>query len=425
MKIIHTSDWHLGAKLHDEDRTEEHQAFLDWLVETLKAERPDALVVAGDIFDTSAPSATSMQMFNTFLARAVRDAGCGHIVVTGGNHDSPSWLGVSRPLLKGFGIDVIPAGADDPADECVTIERDGRVALVIAAVPFLRESELTNLVRRDGDTRTHDELVRDGLAEHCRRVVEAACGKASGAPVVMTGHCVLSGSQLSDDSSERMRGIVRDPENDTVGGVKSVAFDSLPRVDYLALGHLHVPQKVMGLDTAQYSGSPIPMSFSEAGTPKRVLAVTLGERNGDPVSVAEIHVPCFRALERLGGTPEDVFKALEGIVKRNGPAYVSVEVTKGEGDLSPWWPKFEGAVAGIENVKIVSERDLRKKAAEGSGLVGLARMNETLATIDVKEIARVRLSEENLTDEERSVFMKMIEEVIAEVDAGAEIDAAK
>ena len=383
MKIIHTSDWHLGARLHEEDRSAEHVAFLEWLLEQIKAERPDALLVAGDVFDTTAPSASAMKAYHSFVVRAYSEAGCRNIVITGGNHDSPSWLGMSRQILECVGATVVPAREDEPEREC--------------------------------DDRTHDELVRAGFAEHCRRVVAAARAKAGDAPVVMMGHCVISGSRLSDDVSERQRGVVSDT---VVGGVKSVDFDALPSVDYLALGHLHVPQRVAGRDVARYSGSPIPMSFSEAGAQKQILVVTLGEKSGDAVCVEERPIPCFHALARVVGAPEVVLARLEELACAGVPTYVEVSVSEGEGDLSPWWAKFATAVAGHPEIKILVERDRREKMAAGSGLEGLAEANENLSTLDELAVARARLSEENLTDEDRMAFEGLLAEVIAEVKSG-------
>ena len=417
MKIIHTSDWHLGARLHEEDRSAEHGVFLDWLLEQLKEERPDALLVAGDVFDTSAPSASAMKAYHSFIMRAYSEAGCRNIVVTGGNHDSPSWLGMSRQILECLGTTVVPAGEDEPERECVLVERDGRPALAIAAIPYLRESELANLVRQEGESRTHDELVRAGYAEHCRRVVSAARAKAGTAPVVMMGHCVLSGSTLSDDMSERQRGISKEA---VVGGVKSVDFDALPSVDYLALGHLHVPQRVAGRDAARYSGSPIPMSFSEAGTQKQILVVTLGEKSGDAVRVEERPVPCFHALARLEGTPEEIEARLKELAHENAPVFVDVMVTKGEGDLSPWWTKFAAIASEHPEVKILVERDRREKVALGAALEDIAAANDELSKLDEMAIARARLAEENLTEADREVFAGMLAEVIAEVKAGGE-----
>ena len=415
MKIIHTSDWHLGARLHEEDRSAEHVAFLEWLLEQIKAERPDALLVAGDVFDTTAPSASAMKAYHSFVVRAYSEAGCRNIVITGGNHDSPSWLGMSRQILECVGTTVVPAGEDEPERECVLVERDGHPALAIAAIPYLRESELANLVRQEDETRSHDELVRAGFAEHCRRVVAVARAKAGDAPVVMMGHCVISGSRLSDDVSERQRGVLSDT---VVGGVKSVDFDALPSVDYLALGHLHVPQRVAGRNAARYSGSPIPMSFSEAGTQKQILVVTLGEKSGDAVRVEERPIPCFHALARVVGSPEAVLARLEELACAGVPTYVEVSVSEGEGDLSPWWAKFAAAVAGHPEIKILVERDRREKMAAGSGLEGLAETNENLSTLDELAVARARLSEENLTDEDRMAFEGLLAEVIAEVKSG-------
>jgi exonuclease SbcD len=415
MKIIHTSDWHLGAKLKDEDRAEEHRAFLDWLFEQMKEEKPDALLIAGDVFDTAAPSASAMKMYHEFIAHAILEAGCRNIVITGGNHDSPSWLGMSRTPLECMGAMVIPAAEDDIGRECVFIERDGRVALAVAAIPYLRENELANLVRRENDERSHDELVRAGYAEHCRRAVAEARAKAGTAPVVMMGHCVLSGSRLSDEVSERQRGIFRESE---VGGVKSVDFDTLPEVDYLALGHLHIPQKVAGRDAARYSGSPIPMSFSETDAPKQILVVTLGEKSGDAVSVVEKPVPCFHALERLEGSPEEIEKRLLELAIGDAAVFVEIGVTSGEGDLSPWWAKYAAIQAEHTNIEILTERDRRKLVAIGTGLEALAAAGGDLAALDEMSVARARLDEEKPTDEDRATFERLLEEVIAEVKSG-------
>ena len=414
MKLIHTSDWHLGARLHEEDRAAEHKAFLEWLLGQIQEEKPDALLVSGDVFDSAAPSASAMKLYHEFVVRAIHEAGCPHVIVTGGNHDSPSWLGMSKPALECLGASVVPAGEEEVEKECVVVERDGHVALVVAAIPYLRESELANLVRREDETRTHDELVRAGYAEHCRRVVAAAREKAGPAPVVMMGHCVLSGSTLSDDVSERQRGVSK---NVTVGGVKSVDFDALPAVDYLALGHLHVPQKVAGRDVARYSGSPVPMSFSEVGTPKQILVVTLGEKSGDAMSVVERPVPCFHALAHVEGAPEEIEAKLKELAREARPVFVDVMVTKGEGDLSPWWAKFAALASEHPEIKILVERDRREKVAAGTGLEDIAAANDDLSTLDEMAIARARLREENLTDVDREAFEGMLAEVIQEVKA--------
>jgi len=419
VKIIHTSDWHLGARLHDEDRAVEHAAFLDWLVGVLKAERPDVLLVAGDVFDSAAPSASSMKAYHEFVMRAVGEAGCRNVVVIGGNHDSPSWLGMSRAVLQCVGVTVIPAGEDEIERECVLVRHGGRVVLAIAAVPYLREAELANLVRTEGDARTHDELVRAGYAEHCRRAVESARAMAGSAPVVLTGHCVLSGCRLSDDISERQRGV---PRVAAVGGVKSVDVDALPKVDYLALGHLHVPQKVAGRDAARYSGSPIPMSFAEAGVPKQILSVTLGEKSGDAVAVKEMPVPSFLALERVEGSPDAIEARLAELARGGGRIYAEVCVTRGEGDVSQRWAKFAAVASANPGMKILVERDLREMPAAGSGLAGIAEGNEVLSTLDEMSVARARLGEENLTDDDRGALEDMLREVISEVKSGADED---
>lgn len=107
MKIIHTSDWHLGSKLHDQDRAEDHAAFLKWLGETMKVEKPDVLLVTGDVFDTRQPSPAAQALYYDFIADTARAGVCGKIVVTAGNHDSASMLAAADQVLKLLGVDVI------------------------------------------------------------------------------------------------------------------------------------------------------------------------------------------------------------------------------------------------------------------------------------------------------------------------------
>ena len=142
MRVLHTSDWHLGRPLFSQKRYEEFSAFLDWLARTLQEKEVDVLVVPGDIFDSGTPSNRAQRLYYDFL-RQVYLSPCRHVVITAGNHDSPSMLGASREILQVLDIHVVGNLPEDPADE-VKVLRDaqGKVALIVCAVPFLRDADM-------------------------------------------------------------------------------------------------------------------------------------------------------------------------------------------------------------------------------------------------------------------------------------------
>jgi len=162
LRLLHTSDWHLGRLLYGRKRYVEFAAFLDWLLDTLRAEGIDVLLVAGDIFDTTTPSNTAQKLYYRFLQR-VADTGCRHVIVIGGNHDSPTFLDAPAELLKMLDVHVVGAATADPAAEVIALrDPEGNVELLACAVPYALEG----LLRRELDaagatllTATHGSLV--------------------------------------------------------------------------------------------------------------------------------------------------------------------------------------------------------------------------------------------------------------------------
>ena len=142
MRVLHTSDWHLGRSLFGQKRYEEFSAFLDWLARTLQEKEVDVLVVSGDIFDSGTPSNRAQRLYYDFL-RQVYLSSCRHVVITAGNHDSPSMLGASREILQVLDVHVVGNLPEDPAEE-IKVLRDaqGKVALIVCAVPFLRDADM-------------------------------------------------------------------------------------------------------------------------------------------------------------------------------------------------------------------------------------------------------------------------------------------
>ena len=297
MRILHTSDWHLGQTLHQYERGHEHARFLDWLLDQLETEQVDALLIAGDIFDNTNPSAASQQQLYRFLQQARTRVPHLAIVMTAGNHDSPGRIEAPGPLLSLLDASAIGsvgpfARSADESDPAAQLERlivplrdaTGQIAAWCIALPFLRPADLP---RVGPDAAEDGDAYQAGMAELHRRAWQLASARRQpGQAVIAMGHCHLRGGQVSEESERKL----------VVGGSESLPaalFD--PGIAYVALGHLHLAQRVGGDETRRYCGSPLPLSFSEVDYPHQVLLVELA---GEAVaSVRELRVP--RAVELL------------------------------------------------------------------------------------------------------------------------------
>ena len=289
MRLLHTSDWHLGHQLHGVARDREHAAFLAWLVEVCARERVDAVLITGDVFDGSNPPAVAQAAYYGFLAAcAARGT---QVIVLGGNHDSAARLEAPAPLLESLHVRVIgalPRCASDPT--CIDWERaivrlDGAVVL---AMPFLRIGDLA-AARLCGESSDDPDLAIRTLYKD--GVDAARARMRSGDALVVTGHLHVSGAEPSVLSERRI----------VVGGSEAVAGDLFPAdAAYVALGHLHKAQRIAGRDHVRYAGSPIPLSMGEAGYRHQVVIVDL---DGGAVAVRALEIPRSVELVKIGPAP--------------------------------------------------------------------------------------------------------------------------
>lgn len=304
MRLLHTADWHLGQRLCEYDRKEEHDLFLQWLLQTLETRQPDALIVAGDVFDVGYPAKYAETQYYNFLKEAYRL--CPNIIITGGNHDSPNALNAPRQLLSALNVQVIGGAFQNPADEIVPIyNRKGTLIGVVAAAPFLREGDVRLL--QAGESYT-DKMAayKQGICQHYRQLAEAILPyKEKGLPAIATGHLYAAGSATSDTEDKEMHFIGNQ------GQLEVEIFP--PDFDYVALGHIHKAQKVYGKEHIRYSGSPIPLSFSERNDAKQVLWVEFAQGKG-LTHIESIAVPLYRHLHRFKGSFEAVKTQIEQFV---------------------------------------------------------------------------------------------------------------
>lgn len=417
VKIVHTSDWHLGAKLHDRDRGGEQRRFLDWLYGVLERERPDALLVSGDVFDVRQPTAAAQSLYYDFIARAAKEGVCSRIVVTAGNHDSASMLAAADEVLKRLGVKVIArTQVDAPSSEVVVLRNpDGSAALGIAAVPYLNDGDLLTLWRTAqgtpeevGDSPASRSVrLADGFRAHYAAVLSLARTAAPGVPLVAMGHAFLTHAHPSDLRSERGR---------QIGGLDSYDASVFAGVDYVAMGHLHLPQTVGEGNRIWYAGSPLQMSFDEAEQKKFVNIVTFGDRAGDPVEVRQEEVPIFLPLRRFSGDPKAIKKAVKTTLKslaaeENADICASIQVTEGDGELSRFWKELDELVADSP-LTILLKEDGRDKAKPGAGIRSVSK-DQSLRSMTPLEIAELRIGEEShLTTEERATYSRMVSQLI-------------
>ena len=332
MKIIHTSDWHLGDRLLEKSRHGEFRAFLDWLLQQLQQHGAEALLVSGDIFDTRDPGAPALELFNDFLSRA-DSTGCRYVILTAGNHDGVPVLEAASPLLQRYHATMVNRLNKETAADCLLplCEESGEEALLVCAVPFLRPSEVSRPLSEEAMEAGENAYtlgVRDVLtavanqaeqwrAEHPRK------------PVICMAHLTVCGAQ----KTASVQDIV-------VGSIDAVDADAFPEVfDYVALGHIHKAYSPDG-NRLRYSGSPMPMGMDETEYEHHILLLDVEEKG---VSVQKIPVPLFvchtretcRTQEELAALPQK----LQELSLRHGGAPVHLELHyhgAGVDNLATW-----------------------------------------------------------------------------------------
>lgn len=329
MRFLHTADWHIGNLFHEYDRSFEHQQFLDWLNETLSYEKIDILLVSGDVFDISNPSAASIKMFYSFLNKATSCNPNLQIIITAGNHDSASRLEAPKPLLDNTRIHIIGVierneqGEIDYEKLIIPINGiDGSVKGYCLAVPFLRMGDYPNV---DECSNPYAE----GVSLFYKSLYDiAAQKKNAGEFIVALGHLHAQSAEISDhDKTERL----------IMGGIESVSAESFHQeISYVALGHIHKAQRIAGNEHIRYCGSPLPMSFSEINYKHQVVVFDINETYAENIQVLEVplsitllqvpskHQPVDQVLEELAGIQlEDIEHSrspyLQVRVLLNGP----------------------------------------------------------------------------------------------------------
>ena len=308
MRLLHTSDWHLGQNFFGFSRHYEHQRFLEWLLTTLVEEKIDVLLIAGDIFDTANPPSSAQQQFYKFLCAAKANTPHLQVVITAGNHDSPTRLEVPTPFLNA--IDMTVVGQVQRQQQQINLEnlvvplhnQQGEIAAWCLAVPFLRPNDVP---RVEGAT----DAYLAGIDALYQQVTALAKSKQqANQALIAMGHCHLLGGEVSSDSERKL----------VMGGIEMLSSQIFDQdIAYVALGHLHLAQQV-GAEHIRYSGSPLPMSFSEIHYPHQIVVLEL--QGAILSSINSIKIPRSVALQRLPEKPAPLIEVLALLEQQDWPS---------------------------------------------------------------------------------------------------------
>jgi len=402
MKIIHTSDWHLGCSLYGHKRYEESEAFLAWLSELLEEGNIDVLLVAGDIFDTTTPSNRAQRLYYQFLHRVAKSS-CRHVVITAGNHDSPSFLNAPRELLRYLQVYIVGSMEENAKDEVLLLKNpEGEAELIVCAVPYLRDRDIRKVEAGESVEDKGRNLV-EGIRSHYALLVEEAkaiqVGLDKPVPIVAMGHLwVVGGKTIEGDGVRELY----------PGALAQIGADIFPPLfNYIALGHLHAFQTVAGRQDCCYSGAPLPMGFGEASREKKVIQV---EFTDTETRITPITVPLFQALLGIRGDWQQIEGQLEELKSKEQNTWVEIMYEGAEiiGDLRE---KVDEAVAGtdIEVLRVGNKSQWDRE-------LSLLGEGEALAELHPQEVFERCLDAYEVEETQRPDLQRMHNEIVDSLD---------
>ena len=419
MRFIHTSDWHLGQYFYGKSRASEHQKFLSWLIDQVKAQQVDAIIVAGDIFDTSTPPSYAREMYFSFIAQ-IQLLDC-QLIILAGNHDSVAMLSESKSLLASLSTRVIThvslmanedgednkesseQGNENRISEDVfpLTDKKGKALAVICAIPFIRPRDVIKSQAGQSATDKQKSL-QQAITTHYQQLYDQAKQLADSLkkeqgntlPIIATGHLTALGVSMTDVNNESVRDIY-------IGTLEAFPSNAFPPADYIALGHIHRAQKVGKTEHIRYCGSPIALSFDEAKQDKKVLLVNFEQGQLD--NVIELMVPCFQplvmvktSLENLTADIEQVANDLTEKLKPEQQVWLDIEI-ENSSHLSDLSQRVSDLVTDLPLEVLLVRRS--KKARQLMQKSSKAT-NSTLSELSLTDVFDSRLSELEWKSEE-------------------------
>jgi exonuclease SbcD len=405
MKILHTSDWHLGQSFFTKSRKDEHQAFINWLLELVSAEQIDAVIIAGDVFDTGTPPSYAREMYNQFVVD-LQSINC-VLIVLGGNHDSVSTLNESKQILACLNTFVVASTGVDIDEQVFTIpNKEGQPAAILCAVPFIRARDV--FLSTAGETGLEKrQALGDAIKLHYqtlyKRALKIQQESKFDLPIIATGHLTALGVSQSDS--------VRDIY---IGTLDGFAAEGFPPADYIALGHIHKPQLVAKSEHIRYCGSPIPLSFDEIKTQKQVMLVEF--EGAERTAIRPVEIPVFQPLKVLKGDLSALERELQQFKNHEDTqsTWLCLEVET-QDYLSDLQQRIQSMTEDL-NVEVLQLRRTRNQQRK---LLSQTQ-GETLAELTPHEVFEKRLGMEVFASQEEQDKLKQVRQrfnqILSEVE---------
>jgi len=412
-RILHTSDWHLGQNFYGKSRASEHQQFLNWLLEQVSDHEINAVVVAGDIFDTGTPPSYAREMYFDFIVN-MREKNC-QLVILAGNHDSVAMLGESKQLLSHLSCQVITSVSGNINEQVLTLTNsEGEVGAVICAIPFIRPRDIV-ASSAGQSAREKQQSLQQAISEHYTDLYQQAKklaidSQGNKLPIIATGHLTTVGVT----SSESVRDIY-------IGTLEAFPANAFPPADYIALGHIHRNQVVAKSEHIRYCGSPIALSFDEANQDKKVLIAEFEQASLS--QVIEQKIPCFQPLLMVKSKLEQLTVDIENLItdrelsiplkESQQKIWLDIEINSAE-YLQDLTPRIEALTEDLPVEVLLVRRSKKSREA-----MPASQKKITLNELSLTDVFETRLAQETWqTDAEISqkhrleeMFTQAVEQV--------------
>lgn len=386
MRIIHTSDWHLGQYFFTKTRAQEHQQFLDWLLAQIREQQVDAVIVAGDIFDTGSPPSYARELYNRFVV-AIRDTQC-QLIILGGNHDSVATLNESKSLLACLNTTVIAnVHTEIPQAPIILYQKNHTPGALLCAIPYLRPRDMIN--SKSGQSGADKQgALKEAIADYYQRQYQAALDLRKqlnvNIPVIATGHLTTIGASVSDSVREIY-----------IGTLEAFNATLFPPFDYIALGHIHRPQRVNKSGHIRYSGSPIPLSFDESAQQKSVCLIDFEQDKLAEMTL--LPIPEFQLLRTLSGSLQEIATQLEKLAtlysEMDTTIWLDIEVS-----TQDYLSDIQTRIQELTQSPLFEVIVLRRARKQRQAL--MQNEKETLTELTVYDVFERRLAQHQFETEE-------------------------
>lgn len=403
MKVLHTSDWHLGVKLDNQYRDDEHRVALNWLSNLIKEEEVEILIIAGDIFDVYTPSNSAQGLYYNFL-KSLINTSCQHVIIVAGNHDSPNLLAAAKELLQLLNIHIVANVSQDLSKQIIPLHdrNTNELKAVVAAVPYLTEAILRT-VHKGEETEERHLQIKEAIIQHYQNLAQLISEyDAFEVPYLATGHLFVAGGDGGNKNHLTYLGF-----SDLI---PSNAFPE--KFDYIALGHLHKAHPVNEKGNIRYSGSLIPLDFNESNYQHQVYIIEFLGKGIRQIVSHKVQVP--RQLVYKTGKMEDIVDYLKAIpypdmdIKSFKPqmkTWMKVEIEY-EDDFRPNIKEQLEPHILNKNIEILGEPLQRKKFTMGNYEAEDLAHLRSLEQLSLEEVFTMCMDAQQVQDEQKQAQLK-------------------